>query len=373
MAQNNTDGNIAQTQAQSQAQAPSIQNQNEVSTQNQTQVQAQAQQSQSQNVDVKINANLKELNNMNKIQAQTQNADNTKIQTQTQQIIANLQNNTTQASSQQQEATAQITTPVIQVANDINTIMGKNVGQDDMPKLFEKAGLTQELIDNTNAKITSVSTNAQTMSNFTGQDASEQGMKLAIEQASSAIQNQTSGTQGSATEQTAFDKTLAQTTTKSQTISNSELLSQINNKLSTSQETGTSRITMILKPESLGRLHIELKNGQNGLTANITAENASVKEALDKNLDNLKNTLSSQGLNVTNVSVKVDESQKQSPSDFQQEQQNYKDGENKSNSNQQKGQGEFSEKGEEKQEANEDSQHSPKKDKREEKELAFSK
>ena len=77
---------------------------------------------------------------------------------------------------------------------------------------------------------------------------------------------------------------------------------------------------MILKPENLGRIHIELQNGKDGLTASLTAENAQVKEALDKNLDSLKNTLNNQGINVSNVNIKLEESQKQSQSNLNQNQ-----------------------------------------------------
>ena len=73
----------------------------------------------------------------------------------------------------------------------------------------------------------------------------------------------------------------------------------------------TSKVTIVLRPESLGKISIELVNGKGGLTAQMTTDNPQVKEVLDKNLDGLKNSLGNQGVNVNNVSVKVTETQKQ--------------------------------------------------------------
>jgi flagellar hook-length control protein FliK len=73
---------------------------------------------------------------------------------------------------------------------------------------------------------------------------------------------------------------------------------------------------MILKPESLGRITLELVNSKEGLTAKMMTESSQVKELLDKSLDGLKNTLSSQGINVNNVEVKVSQLDNSSNTSF---------------------------------------------------------
>jgi len=65
---------------------------------------------------------------------------------------------------------------------------------------------------------------------------------------------------------------------------------------------------------------LELINGKDGFTARMTTDNAQVKELLDKNLDSLKSSLSNQGVNVGNVTVKVAETEKQSNEMFSFEQ-----------------------------------------------------
>lgn len=108
-----------------------------------------------------------------------------------------------------------------------------------------------------------------------------------------------------------FVKTL-ENVQSSKELSHSDLLSQINSKLDNLQTEAQTKVNIILKPENLGKINLELINSKDGLIAKMTTDNQQVKEILDKNLEGLKNTLSNQGVNVNNVTVKVDETQKQS-------------------------------------------------------------
>ena len=83
------------------------------------------------------------------------------------------------------------------------------------------------------------------------------------------------------------------------------------------KEEGTTKVTIVLNPENLGKINLELINGKDGLIAKMTAENQQVKELLDKNLETLKSTLGSQGVSVNNLVVKVEETQSQPDLSFE--------------------------------------------------------
>ena len=93
-----------------------------------------------------------------------------------------------------------------------------------------------------------------------------------------------------------------------QELNKTDILNQINANLNTLKTTSGEKIEMILQPANLGKVNIELQTAKGALSATIIAESQQVKELLEKNIDSLKNTLTSQGVNVNSVTVKVDES-----------------------------------------------------------------
>lgn len=96
--------------------------------------------------------------------------------------------------------------------------------------------------------------------------------------------------------------------TSTKTISDAEILSQINSKITLPQGNTTSKVNIILQPENLGKVSVEIIKTQEGITAKMVAETTQIKDLLDKSLESLKNTLASQGVNVNNITVKVEES-----------------------------------------------------------------
>lgn len=259
-----------------------------------------------------------------------------------------------------------VDTPTIKVSteavvSDIN--LNSQIKDTSERQNVKNTTVTQEIIDKTNAKITSVQSESSSDSSSNNllnkQHAGEQAIKFAIENdrndkenkqnitqtidASTQNINLTSITASSAqtqpTSSTNFAKTLEGVQTAVETpkeLNKSDILSQINNKLGDLKDEGTTKINIILRPENLGKLNLELVTSKEGLTAQITADSAHVKELLDKNLDSLKDTLGSQGVNVNNVSVKVAESPKQDATNYfeQQSQQ-----QQQSNNKQSNGQG----------------------------------
>lgn len=86
-----------------------------------------------------------------------------------------------------------------------------------------------------------------------------------------------------------------------------DVLNQISAKLTTLQDGANSKVQIILQPENLGKVSVEILNTKEGVIAKLVAESPQVKEILDKSIESLKNSIATQGVNVNNISVKVEE------------------------------------------------------------------
>lgn len=70
-----------------------------------------------------------------------------------------------------------------------------------------------------------------------------------------------------------------------------------------------SKVNMVLNPESLGKVSIQLINTKEGLSAQFTVATQEARNLIMKGLDGLKDTLMSHGVSVDNVSVKINDAQ----------------------------------------------------------------
>lgn len=87
-----------------------------------------------------------------------------------------------------------------------------------------------------------------------------------------------------------------------------------------------SQISMILKPANLGRVTLNVINQNGVLSAEIKTETKQAAEALNKNIEELKNTLKEQGVVCANLVVKVEENAKTNNNmNFQQNFKEFKD------------------------------------------------
>lgn len=105
-------------------------------------------------------------------------------------------------------------------------------------------------------------------------------------------------TQRSAVESTVSVKTEAP-------VSNREVMDQITDSMKTEVRVGESEIRMTLKPESLGEVSLKIVT-QNGIvTAQFIAENQRVKEIIESNFNELKESLAEAGVSISELSVSV--------------------------------------------------------------------
>lgn len=208
----------------------------------------------------------------------------------------------------------------IQVEDNVKVVNNTQNVQDSEKiakanETMNKAGLTTKTLQEMDGKITDIE-DAQTGANFGGTSSQEMMMRdMLTENVNSA----------SADAKTTVDfvQSLNKTTNAQQTpqmqqniqeAPEVDILDQIRAKFAVNSKNGLQKITIGLTPESLGKVSVEIVKGQNGISAQILADNAQAKELLDKNLDGLKSVLQSQGVNVNNVNVKVAEAGRSSDS-----------------------------------------------------------
>lgn len=102
----------------------------------------------------------------------------------------------------------------------------------------------------------------------------------------------------------------AQTTQKTSQVSQTtsdKIIEQISKQMENLQN--GSRVNLIMNPESLGKVSIQLINTEEGLSAQFTVATQDAKSLIMKGLDGLKETLLAHGVNVDNVTVKLNEAQ----------------------------------------------------------------
>ncbi len=291
------------------------------------------------NPNIEQNETLIKILNQTKTNQQTQT--NEQITNQyAQKLSTNQSTNPDQTINIQQNQNADVEIPMIKVATEsIASTSNKEITNtndaQNVKNILNKTSLNQEALDKLNAKIISVekssSNDAGANSNLQNkQSAQEQIVKIQLEnisdaqpdiQAPAASKNIDLTLAKDVNTQINYvsNSTQTQTTTQApREINQNEIISQINKhiEMKNLQNEGATKINIILKPENLGRINLELVNSKEGLTAQLTTNNAQVKEILDKNIDSLKDSLGTQGINVNNVNVKLNETQKQSNDDM---------------------------------------------------------
>ena len=133
------------------------------------------------------------------------------------------------------------------------------------------------------------------------QTAEEQGIKASLQQADANFgELKTDSTQSNVSLQAAKP-------TGNSDVTPSKIIDQISKQME-NMNTG-SKVNIVLNPESLGKVSLQLINTKEGLSAQFTVATQDAKNLIMKGLDGLKDSLLAQGVNVDNVTVKLSETQ----------------------------------------------------------------
>jgi len=91
-----------------------------------------------------------------------------------------------------------------------------------------------------------------------------------------------------------------------------DVLEQVTEKLEVSLFDNKSEMVIKLKPNDLGKVTVKISIENGVMNAKFLADSIKVKETLESNLNNLKESLKEQGLNVQDLNVSVDSGRAQS-------------------------------------------------------------
>lgn len=206
----------------------------------------------------------------------------------------------------------------IKVSNDVKVSTDKKVDDKDLNELLNKTPLEQAVASELDAEVTSSSqSSSDSFSKHPQQNASEQVVKLSIEPLVKTDNLDFTNVISQDKMISSQDKAqLNAAQAPIRTLNQLDIMNQITDKMSTFKSNTTDKIEIILKPENLGKVNVEIQSVKGAITATLIAENQQVKEILEKNIDSLRNNLNSQGVNLNNLNVKVEESDKSAFNSF---------------------------------------------------------
>jgi len=103
-------------------------------------------------------------------------------------------------------------------------------------------------------------------------------------------------------------------------VDTAEIIKQIVERLKTDFTSEVTQIKVTLKPEYLGDISLKIASQDGVITAQFTAQNQRVKEIIEANFNQLKDTLNEQGIEVSQISVNIgnEESGNSEQSNFEQ-------------------------------------------------------
>lgn len=158
----------------------------------------------------------------------------------------------------------------------------------------QEVSLDEDMLQELNIEEISSETNSSNSDSslLNHQSAEEQGIKIALHQ-DGAVKS--------------FEVQTPQVT-KTAEAAPSKIIEQVAKHLESLQH--TSKVDIVLNPESLGKITIQLVKSPEGLSAQFTTATQEARNILMKGLDGLKETLTAHGVGVDNVAVKVNDTQK---------------------------------------------------------------
>lgn len=171
----------------------------------------------------------------------------------------------------------------------------------------DKAAAQMADLQDTNTVVTNVQDTSknQTQSNANQNNSMQQGnaaeqiAKFSVDNAGTSV----SGTEGFLNKLEAKLSASSKSVSQNSFLNKSDIMSQINAKFTEMQQAGQNKVSMILQPENLGKVSVEIMNSKDGIVAKMTTDNQQVKELFDRNIEALKSNLSSQGVNVNNIKI----------------------------------------------------------------------
>ena len=236
--------------------------------------------------------------------------------------------------------------PVIKVTEEVAASVKENTAaslenKDTTSKIKDKAVAQMTSLENTNTVVnqsqTTDSSSNQNGKSLSQNNAQEQIAKMAVEANSNNGQTTTNITSDVFVNK--LDSQLNIATKASSNplnqLNQNSIMEQVNKQFEQIQQSGSNKVSIILQPENLGRVSVEIMNSKDGIVAKMLTDNQQVKDLFDKNVEALKSNLSSQGINVNNIKVECTHESANNAMNFEREQFNQTFDSNQNNHNHQ--------------------------------------
>ena len=203
---------------------------------------------------------------------------------------------------------------------DNNVEENNEVVSEDVDYSFSEDGFEQDAKpDSENKQVISKNVKLNNAKEYSEVDVTSEDSTILDETVSNNTISGVGNVGGSSSIHTVQATTATNTTSQtfaSANINKDDIIAQIHAKLQSMNANTNTKLTMVLNPESLGKVTIQLANSKSGMVAEMVVASQAVKEILDTNLSSLKDTLTAQGVQVNEVSVKVSESENNAEMDY---------------------------------------------------------
>ncbi len=215
------------------------------------------------------------------------------------------ENITTSTTPQNTTQTEDTTLKAVESDIEIESIDAQKTTTVETPKQENSNSLKSEtspLDTGDDAEVTATSSTQNTSSDSTGEGNNPQNNTADIKLTADNLSEKSAFLESD--KSIIFNKVL-DGVTSSKPVQKTDVLNQINQNLSQLSKEN-AKVSIILRPENLGRITVELQSGKDGLIAKFATENPQVRDILDKSMENLKSSLAAQGVQVNNIVVKVE-------------------------------------------------------------------
>ncbi len=245
-------------------------------------------------------------------------------------------------------------TPVIKVTEEVafqvkeNTFNGIE-NKDNTSKIKDKAVQTMTALQDTDTTVTeskmsdtnsdskggNLNNSNNSAMNQGSANAAETAAKLSVDQGAVNF-NQSNGAEVFVNKLDAQLSAMQNSSNQAKTLNQTDIMSQVTAKFEQLQQQGSNKVSIVLQPENLGRVSVEIMNSKDGLVAKMTTDTQQVKELFDKNVEALKSNLSAQGVNVNSIKVECSQESSNHGMEFEREQfnqsfENHQNGQNQTN------------------------------------------
>ena len=221
--------------------------------------------------------------------------------------------------------------PVIKVTEEVAASVKENTAaslenKDTTSKIKDKAVAQMSSLENTNTVVsqsqTTDSSSNQNGKSLSQNNAQEQIAKMVVEANSNNGQTATNITSDVFVNKLDSQLNVATKTSSSplNQLNQNSIMEQVNKQFEQIQQSGSNKVSIILQPENLGRVSVEIMNSKDGIVAKMLTDNQQVKDLFDKNVEALKSNLSSQGINVNNIKVECTHESANNAMNFEREQ-----------------------------------------------------